>query len=204
MRAGFVAVPVNYRFPRQTIHFIIEDCGAKLVFCDMPRRDDCPADLPAVVFGQRRRGRLRQLPRSRRVRDRGAAAGRAGDVSLHLRLDRYAEGRRALAPEPHLGGGNAARARARPASLSDRRAALSHECAGAGEARLRGARYHHPAAALRGTRLYRRDLALPPDLAHGGAADDRDDAARARCARHGRPLQRGSRSGWARRRSAQA
>ena len=52
MRAGFVAVPVNYRFPRQTIHFIIADCGAKLVFCDMPRRDDCPPDLPAVVFGQ--------------------------------------------------------------------------------------------------------------------------------------------------------
>ena len=52
MRAGFVAVLVNYRFPRQTIHFIIADCGAKLVFCDMPRRDDCPPDLPAVVFGQ--------------------------------------------------------------------------------------------------------------------------------------------------------
>src|SRR5262249_37715169 len=25
MRAGFVAVPVNYRFPRKTIHFIIKD-----------------------------------------------------------------------------------------------------------------------------------------------------------------------------------
>src|SRR6185437_921481 len=34
MRAGFVAVPVNYRFPRRTIHFIIQDAGAKLVFCD--------------------------------------------------------------------------------------------------------------------------------------------------------------------------
>ncbi len=52
MRAGFVAVPVNYRFPRKTIHFIIEDSGAKLVFCDRPRRDDCPPDLPAVVFGE--------------------------------------------------------------------------------------------------------------------------------------------------------
>src|ERR1044071_4308133 len=28
MRAGFVAVPVNHRFPRKTIHFILEDCGA--------------------------------------------------------------------------------------------------------------------------------------------------------------------------------
>jgi acyl-CoA synthetase (AMP-forming)/AMP-acid ligase II len=50
MRAGFIAVPVNFRFPRPTIHFIIKDCGAKLVFCDAKRRADCP-DLPAVVFG---------------------------------------------------------------------------------------------------------------------------------------------------------
>jgi long-chain acyl-CoA synthetase len=51
MRAGFVAVPVNYRFPRQTIQYILQDCGAKLVFCDKPRREDCPDDLPVVVFG---------------------------------------------------------------------------------------------------------------------------------------------------------
>ena len=37
MRAGFVAVPVNFKFPRDTIHFIIRDSGAKLVFCDTPR-----------------------------------------------------------------------------------------------------------------------------------------------------------------------
>src|SRR6185312_11097906 len=40
MRAGFVAVPVNYRFPRQTIHLILADCGAKLLFCDRARRED--------------------------------------------------------------------------------------------------------------------------------------------------------------------
>ncbi len=51
MRAGLVAVPVNYRFPRQTIHFILADCGAKLVFCDRARHEDCPPGLPAVVFG---------------------------------------------------------------------------------------------------------------------------------------------------------
>ena len=40
MRAGLVAVPINFKFPRQTIHFIIQDCGAKLIFCDprAPRR----------------------------------------------------------------------------------------------------------------------------------------------------------------------
>jgi acyl-CoA synthetase (AMP-forming)/AMP-acid ligase II len=50
MRAGYVAVPVNFKFPRQTIQFIIRDSGAKLVFCDTARRADCP-DLPVVCFG---------------------------------------------------------------------------------------------------------------------------------------------------------
>src|SRR5438477_13191301 len=32
LRAGLVAVPVNFRFPRQTIHFIIRDSDVQLVF----------------------------------------------------------------------------------------------------------------------------------------------------------------------------
>jgi long-chain acyl-CoA synthetase len=51
MRAGLVAVPVNFKFPRQTIHFILTDCGAKLVFCDAPRRQDCLPGLAAICFG---------------------------------------------------------------------------------------------------------------------------------------------------------
>jgi acyl-CoA synthetase (AMP-forming)/AMP-acid ligase II len=51
MRAGFVAVPVNFKFPRQTIHFILRDAGAKLVFCDETRCPDVPPDLPSVHFG---------------------------------------------------------------------------------------------------------------------------------------------------------
>src|SRR6202051_297242 len=51
MRAGLVAVPINFKFPRQTIHFIAKDCGAKLVFCDSARRADCPAALACVCFG---------------------------------------------------------------------------------------------------------------------------------------------------------
>jgi long-chain acyl-CoA synthetase len=51
MRAGLVAVPVNFKFPRQTIHFIMRDAGARSVFCDRPRRADCPEGLPAVSFG---------------------------------------------------------------------------------------------------------------------------------------------------------
>ena len=51
MRAGLVAVPVNFKFPRKTIHFIIRDAGARLVFCDAQRRADCPQDIPGVPFG---------------------------------------------------------------------------------------------------------------------------------------------------------
>src|SRR5712675_942136 len=51
MRAGLVAVPINFKFPRRTIHFIIKDCGAKLIFCDPARRADCPAELTEVCFG---------------------------------------------------------------------------------------------------------------------------------------------------------
>ncbi|HWS08321.1 MAG TPA: class I adenylate-forming enzyme family protein, partial [Xanthobacteraceae bacterium] len=51
MRAGLAAVPVNFKFPRDTIRFIIRDSGAKLVFCDAPRALDCPADIPSVTFG---------------------------------------------------------------------------------------------------------------------------------------------------------
>jgi long-chain acyl-CoA synthetase len=51
MRAGLVAVPVNYRFPRKTIHMIVQDCGARLLFCDRMSRADCPPDLPVVCFG---------------------------------------------------------------------------------------------------------------------------------------------------------
>src|SRR5258705_8906459 len=50
MRAGLVAVPVNFKFPRQTIHFIIKDSGAKLIFCDAPRAPDCPPELPRIQF----------------------------------------------------------------------------------------------------------------------------------------------------------
>jgi long-chain acyl-CoA synthetase len=51
MRAGLVAVPVNYRFPAATIAFILRDCGAKLVFCDPARRGQCPPGLLVVTFG---------------------------------------------------------------------------------------------------------------------------------------------------------
>jgi long-chain acyl-CoA synthetase len=51
MRAGLVAVPVNFKFPRETIHFIIKDSGADFLFCDAARRADCPDGVAAIMFG---------------------------------------------------------------------------------------------------------------------------------------------------------
>jgi long-chain acyl-CoA synthetase len=50
MRAGFIAVPVNFKFPPATIDYIVHDSGARLVFCDAPRLDSPPKDLPRICF----------------------------------------------------------------------------------------------------------------------------------------------------------
>lgn len=50
MRAGLVAVPVNYKFPRALIAEVIADSGARLVFSDPKRFPDAPSALPRVVF----------------------------------------------------------------------------------------------------------------------------------------------------------
>jgi long-chain acyl-CoA synthetase len=50
MRAGLVAVPINFKFPPATIDYIAHDSGAKLVFCDARRLDNAPKDLPRICF----------------------------------------------------------------------------------------------------------------------------------------------------------
>ncbi len=51
MRAGLVSVPVNWRFPKEIIAYIMADCDAKLVFADAARVPLCPPGLPVVEFG---------------------------------------------------------------------------------------------------------------------------------------------------------
>jgi acyl-CoA synthetase (AMP-forming)/AMP-acid ligase II len=51
MRAGGVAVPVNFKFPHTTIAYVLRDSDARLVFCDALRSKDVPAGLPVVEFG---------------------------------------------------------------------------------------------------------------------------------------------------------
>ena len=50
MRAGFVAVPVNFKFPPATIDYVVHDSGANLVFCDATRLSSAPKDLPSICF----------------------------------------------------------------------------------------------------------------------------------------------------------
>ncbi|TDR04976.1 class I adenylate-forming enzyme family protein [Paraburkholderia silvatlantica] len=62
MRAGLVAVPVNFRFPRALIADVIADSGARFVFCDAKRVADLPTGLTGVVFDARAQLPARELP----------------------------------------------------------------------------------------------------------------------------------------------
>jgi acyl-CoA synthetase (AMP-forming)/AMP-acid ligase II len=48
MRAGLVAVPVNFKFPPATIAYVLQDSGARLVLYDAPRQASLPGDVHAV------------------------------------------------------------------------------------------------------------------------------------------------------------
>ena len=45
LRAGLVAVPIGYKFPAETIAYILKDAGVRFVFCDAARRGALPAGV---------------------------------------------------------------------------------------------------------------------------------------------------------------
>ena len=51
MRAGLIVVPVNWRFPDETVAHVLTDSGAKLLFVDADRRNRAPDGLPIIEFG---------------------------------------------------------------------------------------------------------------------------------------------------------
>jgi acyl-CoA synthetase (AMP-forming)/AMP-acid ligase II len=50
MRAGLVAVPVNFKFPAATIAYVLQDSGARLVLYDAPRQASLPPGLEAIAL----------------------------------------------------------------------------------------------------------------------------------------------------------
>ena len=50
MRAGMVAVPINHKFPMETIEFILSDADCKLIFADDARRHQIPVGYKFIVF----------------------------------------------------------------------------------------------------------------------------------------------------------
>ncbi|WP_296254250.1 MULTISPECIES: class I adenylate-forming enzyme family protein [unclassified Pseudomonas] len=52
MRAGLVAVPVNHRFPKALIQYVVADSGARLLFCDQAHASLAPADVPQVSLAR--------------------------------------------------------------------------------------------------------------------------------------------------------
>ena len=52
MRAGLVSVPVSFKFPPETVAYVLEDAGVVRVFADAERRALVPAGLPTVLLDE--------------------------------------------------------------------------------------------------------------------------------------------------------
>jgi long-chain acyl-CoA synthetase len=48
MRAGMVAVPINYRQPARTVAHIVKDSETRLILADPGRRHLCPDNVPVI------------------------------------------------------------------------------------------------------------------------------------------------------------
>jgi long-chain acyl-CoA synthetase len=61
MRAGLVAVPINYRFPNDLIEYVARDSGARLLFCDEPRLASAPQGIATIRLARTGPDSLTQL-----------------------------------------------------------------------------------------------------------------------------------------------
>jgi acyl-CoA synthetase (AMP-forming)/AMP-acid ligase II len=61
MRAGLVAVPINYRFPNELIDYVARDSGARLLFCDAQRLPSAPKGIPHITLARTGPNSLAQL-----------------------------------------------------------------------------------------------------------------------------------------------
>ena len=50
MRAGMISVPVNFKLPRDTVAYVMQDAGVSMAFADAERLPLCPANLPVINF----------------------------------------------------------------------------------------------------------------------------------------------------------
>ena len=51
MRAGVVPVPINVKLAAETVHYIVQDAGAKLIFTEARSMRLCPSGVKLVEFG---------------------------------------------------------------------------------------------------------------------------------------------------------
>lgn len=61
MRAGLVAVPINYRFPKELIAIVAADSGARLLFCDEERAGAAPEGIERIGLARTGAGSLSEL-----------------------------------------------------------------------------------------------------------------------------------------------
>ncbi len=52
LRAGMIAVPINFRQPKFIIEHIINDSETKLIFTDEVRQSLCPTDIPLIKYAE--------------------------------------------------------------------------------------------------------------------------------------------------------
>ncbi|MFT6580672.1 MAG: acyl-CoA synthetase (AMP-forming)/AMP-acid ligase II [Alphaproteobacteria bacterium] len=51
MKAGMVSVPINFKFPSDTVDYILRDADIKLVFVDAENATKTPDDITTIEFG---------------------------------------------------------------------------------------------------------------------------------------------------------